>query len=60
MFRLLDDGQADRFGYVRHIQNDEPNEQRLPLCRLDADQDVGQAREIHQPQVGANADTTLI
>ena len=44
MFRLLDDGQADRVGYVRHIQNDEPNEQRLPLRRLDADQDVGQAR----------------
>ena len=44
MFRLLNDGQADRVGYVRHIQNDEPNEQRLPLRRLDADQDVGQAR----------------
>ena len=55
MFRLLD-GPANRVGHVRRFQNDEPNEQRLPLPRLDADQDVGQARENNQPQeVDANA-----
>ena len=61
MFRLLDDGQqADRVGYVRRIQSDEQNEQRLPLRRLDTSQDVGQARENHQPQAGANADYILL
>ena len=56
-FQLLAGGDAglDRVGYVRRIHNDENNGQRLPLPRLDADQDVGQARENDQAQIEERA-----
>ena len=40
----------DHIGYVRRLQDEGNPEQRAPVPRLDADQDVGQAREVVRHQ----------